>query len=244
MKALKKMPCRSAARTHVGTVRRRNEDAVLERVEIGLWAVADGAGGHQRGDYASSRIIAALRHVNPALSGPSLVEEVKGSLAEVNREVRAKAATIGSNALIGSTVAVLLIWDDQSCCLWAGDSRLYRMRAGRLHQLSRDQSHVQDLVDRGEILPEAAAAHPMSNIVTNLIGAFDQLVLEERRDRLQPGDILLLCSDGLSSALRDAEMAHILTGSPLAAAADRLIEQALDQGARDNVSAVVVEYTQ
>jgi serine/threonine protein phosphatase PrpC len=243
MKALKKMPCRSAARTHEGTVRRRNEDAVLERVEIGLWAVADGAGGHQRGDYASSRIIAALRHVNPALSGPSLVEEVKGSLAEVNHEVRAKAATIGSNALIGSTVAVLLIWDEQSCCLWAGDSRLYRMRAGRLHQLSRDQSHVQDLVDRGEILPEAAAAHPMSNIVTNLIGAFDQLVLEERRDRLQPGDILLLCSDGLSSALRDAEMAHILTGSPLAAAADRLIEQALDQGARDNVSAVVVEYT-
>ena len=243
MKALKKMPCRSAARTHVGTVRRRNEDAVLERVEIGLWAVADGAGGHQRGDYASSRIIAALRHVNPALSGPPLVEEVKGSLAEVNQEVRAKAATIGSNALIGSTVAVLLIWDDQSCCLWAGDSRLYRMRAGRLHQLSRDQSHVQDLVDRGEILPEAAAAHPLSNIVTNLIGAFDQLVLEERRDRLQPGDILLLCSDGLSSALRDAEMAHILTGSPLAAAADRLIEQALDQGARDNVSAVVVEYT-
>jgi serine/threonine protein phosphatase PrpC len=243
MKALRKMPCRSAARTHEGTVRRRNEDAVLERVEIGLWAVADGAGGHQRGDYASSRIIAALRHVNPALSGPSLVEEVKGSLAEVNHEVRAKAATIGSNALIGSTVAVLLIWDDQSCCLWAGDSRLYRMRAGRLHQLSRDQSHVQDLVDRGEILPEAAAAHPMSNIVTNLIGAFDRLVLEERRDRLQPGDILLLCSDGLSSALRDAEMAHILTGSPLAAAADRLIEQALDQGARDNVSAVVVEYT-
>jgi serine/threonine-protein phosphatase Stp1 len=226
----------------MGTVRRRNEDAVLERVEIGLWAVADGAGGHERGDYASSRIIAALRQVVPALSGLSLVEAVKGSLAEVNREVRAKAVTIGPNALIGSTVAVLLIWDDQSCCLWAGDSRLYRMRAGRLHQLSRDQSHVQDLVDRGEILPEAAAAHPMSNIVTNLIGAFDQLVLEERRDRLQPGDILLLCSDGLSSTLGDAEMAHILTGSPLAAAADRLIEQALDQGARDNVSAVVVEY--
>ena len=237
------MPCRSAARTHVGTVRQRNEDAVLERAEIGLWAVADGAGGHERGDYASSRIIETLREADAMLSGPPLVEEVKGSLAEVNQEVRAKAATIGSNALIGSTVAVLLIWDDQSCCLWAGDSRLYRMSAGRLHQLSRDQSHVQDLVDRGEILPEAAAAHPMSNIVTNLIGAFDQLVLEERRDRLQPGDILLLCSDGLSSALRDAEMAHILTGSPLAAAADRLIEQALDQGARDNVSAVVVEYT-
>ncbi len=243
MTALKKMPCRSAARTHVGTVRRRNEDAVLERAEIGLWAVADGAGGHERGDYASSRVIASLREVDTVLSGLSLVEEVKGRLAEVNREVRAKAATIGPNALIGSTVAVLLIWDDQSCCLWAGDSRLYRMRAGRLRQLSRDQSHVQDLVDRGEILPEAAAAHPMSNIVTNLIGAFDRLVLEERRDRLQPGDIMLLCSDGLSGALTDAEIVGILTGSAVPAAADRLIHRALDRGARDNVSAVVVEYT-
>jgi serine/threonine-protein phosphatase Stp1 len=237
------MPCRSAARTHVGTVRRRNEDAVLERAEIGLWAVADGAGGHERGDYASGRIITALRHLDPALSGLSLVEEVKGSLAEVNRDVRAKAATIGPSALIGSTVAVLLIWDGQCCCLWAGDSRLYRMRAGQLSQLSRDQSHVQDLVDRGEILPEAAAAHPMANIVTNLIGAFDRLVLEERRDRLEPGDILLLCSDGLSNAVRDVEMAHILIGSPLAVTADRLIKRALDRGARDNVSAVVVEYT-
>ena len=236
------MACRSAARTHVGTVRRRNEDAVLDRAEIGLWAVADGAGGHERGDYASSRIIAALRRVDPVLSGPSLVEAVKASLAEVNREVRAKAATIGPNAMIGSTVAVLLIWDDQSCCLCAGDSRLYRMRARQLHQLSRDQSHVQDLVDRGEILPEAAAAHPMANIVTNLIGAFDRLVLEERRDRLQPGDILLLCSDGLSGALTDAEIADVLTGHPVGMAVDGLIERALDQGARDNVSAVVIEY--
>src|SRR5260370_210872 len=114
---LKNMPCRSAARTHVGTVRRRNEDAVLERAEIGLWAVADGAGGHERGDYASSRIIAALREVDAVLSGLSLVEEVKERLAEVNREVRARAATIGPNALIGSTVAVLLIWDHQCRCL-------------------------------------------------------------------------------------------------------------------------------
>lgn len=215
---------------------------MLERPEIGLWAVADGAGGHERGDYASSRIIAALREVDAVLSGLSLVEQVKGRLAGVNREVRAKAATIGPNALIGSTVAVLLIFDGRSCCLWAGDSRLYRMRAGQLRQLSRDQSHVQDLVDRGEILPEAAAGHPMANVVTNLIGAFDPLVLEERRDRLEPGDILLLCSDGLSSALEDTEIAGILTGCPVEVAADRLIERALDQGARDNVSAVVVEY--
>src|SRR5271163_848944 len=86
---------------------------------------------------------------------------------------------------------------------------------------------------------DPAASHPMANIDTNLIGAFDRLILEERHDRLEPSDILLLCSDGLSGALRDAEMAHIMAGSEVAATADRLIERALAQGARDNVSAVV-----
>src|SRR6266481_2563978 len=111
------MPYRSAARTHVGTVRQRNEDAVLERAEIGLWAVADGAGGHERGDYASRRIIAALGELPPAPSSPSLAEYVKDRLAEINLELRATAAKIGPNALIGSTVVVLLILENQSCCL-------------------------------------------------------------------------------------------------------------------------------
>ena len=236
------MPCRSAVRTHVGTVRRRNEDAVLERVDIGLWAVADGAGGHERGDYASSRIIAALREVQTASPGASLVNEVKRRLAVVNLELRERAAEIGQNALIASTVAVLIIYDNQSRCLWAGDSRFYRLRGGRLRQLSRDQSYVQDLVDRGEVAPEAAAAHPLANIVTNLIGSSDRLTLEERHDQLEPGDILLLCSDGLSGAVRDSEIAELLGGSSVQAAADRLIERALARGARDNVSAVVVVY--
>src|SRR5215510_4195346 len=109
---------RSAARTHVGTVRHRNEDAVLDRPEIGLWAVADGAGGHQRGDYASGRIVATLCGVNPTHSGLVLLDEVKSRLAEVNRELRDKAAAIGPNALIGSTVTVLLILGGQSHCLW------------------------------------------------------------------------------------------------------------------------------
>src|SRR6516164_2428339 len=227
------MSCRSAARTHVGTVRRRNEDAVLERAEIGLWAVADGAGGHERGDYASSRIIASLREVEAGLSGLLLVDRVKERLAEINRELRATAATLGPNTLIGSTVAVLLIVENQCCCLWAGDSRLYRMRAGRLRQLTRDQSYVQTLVDRGEITPEAASAHPLGNIITNMVGASDQLSLEETRDGLEPGDILLLCSDGLSHAIADDEIGAVLGQYPILAAADRLIERALARGARD-----------
>jgi serine/threonine protein phosphatase PrpC len=115
------------------------------------------------------------------------------------------------------------------------------MRAGRLRQLTRDQSYVQDLVDRGEIAPEAAATHPLGNIITNMVGASDELSLEERRDGLEPGDILLLCSDGLSHVIADEEIGALLGAAPILAAADRLIERALTRGARDNVSAVVID---
>lgn len=233
------MGYRSAARTHIGTVRQRNEDAVLDRGEIGLWAVADGAGGHERGDYASARIVEKLAKVE---AGARLVEEVKARLTRVNDELRAKAAALGPDALICTTVVTLLIDTGEAHVLWAGDSRLYLMRAGRLRQLTRDQSYVQDLVDSGEITREEATAHPLSNIVTNLVGGSDELILEERHDRLEPGDILLLCSDGLSGAVSDGEIVEVLGAYSVSTAADRLIECALAQGARDNVSVVVVEY--
>ena len=233
------MRYRSAARTHIGMVRQRNEDAVLDRAEIGLWAVADGAGGHERGDYASARIIENLAKIE---AGARLVEEVKARLSGVNNELRAKAAVLRPDALIGSTVVVLLIEAGKAHALWAGDSRLYLVRGGRLRQLTRDQSYVQDLVDSGEITREEAAGHALSNILTNLVGGSDKLILEERHDWLEPGDILLLCSDGLSGAVSDAEIAEVLGAYPVSTAADRLIERALAQGARDNVSVIVVEY--
>jgi serine/threonine protein phosphatase PrpC len=233
---------RSAARTHVGAVRERNEDAVLDRPEIGLWAVADGAGGHQRGDYASGRIVTALGEFAAPASAALLLDDVKTRLARVNRELRAKAADIGPGALICSTVVAVLIADGCSCCLWAGDSRCYLLRAGGLRQISHDHSYVQDLVDRGEIGPEAAADHPLANIVTNLLGSEDGLTLEERWDQLMPGDTLLLCSDGLCRALGDPDIAAILRDHPVEAAADRLIESAVSRSAKDNVSVVVIAY--
>jgi serine/threonine protein phosphatase PrpC len=233
---------RSAARTHVGTLRRRNEDAVLDRPEIGLWAVADGAGGHERGDHASGRIVAALSGAS-AQSGPALVEDVRTRLAEVNRELQAMAATIGPRAIIASTVVVLLVFESSCHCLWAGDSRFYLMRAGKLRQMSRDQSYVQSLVERGEIEVEAAATHPLAHVITNAVGISAEFVLEERQDRLEPGDILLLCSDGLTHVVADSEIAAVLRDNSVAASAERLIERALAHGARDNVSAVVIEHT-
>jgi len=233
---------RSAARTHVGAVRKRNEDAVLNRPEIGLWAVADGAGGHQRGDYASERIIAALGDVAPPPSAALLIDDVKTRLRRANRELLAKAVEIGPGVLICSTVMVVLIADARFCCLWAGDSRCYLLRAGALRQVSHDHSYVQDLVDRGEIGPEVAADHPLANIVTNLLGAEVRFTLEERSDQLVPGDILLLCSDGLCRALTDPDIAAILRDHPVEAAADRLIESAVACRAKDNVSVVVIAY--
>src|SRR5215469_13096426 len=232
----------SAGRTHIGTVRQRNEDAVLDRAEVGLWAVADGAGGHERGDYASARIVEALAEIDDALTEARLAEEVKARLSRVNNELRAKAAAIGPDATIASTAVVLLIQTGQVHIFWAGDSRLYLARAGRLHQLTRDHSYVQDLVDRGEITREEAIGHPLSNIVTNLVGGSDELIFEERHERLETGDILLLCSDGLSGSVSDAEIAEVLGAYRVSKAADRLIECALAQGARDNVSVVVIEY--
>jgi serine/threonine protein phosphatase PrpC len=237
------MGYRSAARTHIGTVRQRNEDAVLDRAKIGLWAVADGAGGHERGDYASACIVEALAAIDAACSGARLVQEVRASLGRVNNELRAKATLLGPDALICTTVVTLLIHAGDARVLWAGDSRLYLMRASRLRQLTRDQSYVQDLVDRGDITREEAAGHPLSNVVTNLVGGSDELIFEERHERLEAGDILLLCSDGLSGAVNDAEIAEVLGAYRVSTAADRLIECALAQGARDNVSVVVVQYT-
>ena len=234
---------RSAARTHAGAVRERNEDAILDRPEIGLWAVADGAGGHQRGDYASGRIVAALGEVISPPSAALLIEDVRTRLSQVNQELREKAADIGPWAMICSTVIVVLIADTRSCCLWAGDSRCYLLRAGELRQISHDHSYVQGLVDRGEIEPEAAVDHPLANIVTNLLGSGDGLALEERWDQLVPGDILLLCSDGLCRALDDPDIAAILRDHPVERAADRLIESAVSRSAKDNVSVVVIAYS-
>ena len=236
------MGYRSAACTHIGTVRQRNEDAVLDRAEIGLWAVADGAGGHERGDYASARVVEALAAIDAAYSGARLIQEVRASLGRVNHELRAKATVLGPDALICTTVVTLLIDAGQARVLWAGDSRLYLMRAGRLGQLTRDQSYVQDLVDRGEITREEAAGHPLSNIVTNLVGGSDELIFEERHERLETGDILLLGSDGLSGSVNDAEIAEVLGAYQVSTVADRLIECALARGARDKVSVVVIEY--
>jgi serine/threonine protein phosphatase PrpC len=227
----------SAVRSHVGHVRALNEDACLARPDLGIWAVADGMGGHDCGDYASSLIIGELGRVRRPGSARELFQSVDETLARCNRTLLERSQ---DGELSGSTIVALLIFEQNFAAIWAGDSRLYRLRGGKLERLTRDHSYVQELVERGELMPEQARHHPLANRITRAIGADRELHLDVVDGRLEPDDLFLLCSDGLTGMVDEAAIAAILAGTEVEAAADRLIEAALAAGGNDNVSAIVV----
>lgn len=232
---------RSWAATHRGAVRDHNEDAYVDRPEIGLWAVADGAGGHQAGEVASGALRDALERIPQALSAQDMIVQVRRAIAATHANLLEIAASRGPDTLIASTIVVLLTHGDHYACLWAGDSRIYLYRNGDLFQLTRDHSEVQELVDAGVLRPEQAEKHPRANVITRAVGADGPaLELEKLTDRVEPGDRFLLCSDGLFKAL-DAASVATLIGSTPDAAADGMIGAALRARATDNVTAVVVE---
>jgi serine/threonine protein phosphatase PrpC len=231
----------SGAATHVGCVRKLNEDSYLDRTDLGLWAVADGMGGHDAGDHASQLAVAALNQVAPPISAPAFLSNVKLSLQAANAELRREAATRGPGRIIASTVVALLAYGQHYACVWAGDSRLYRLRDETLQQVSRDHSHVQEMVEVHLLSPEEARNHPYSNVVTRAVGAADDLELETCHDRLRPGDLFLLCSDGLTKEVEEGEIRAILMRESLFDAPYALIESAIAHGASDNVTVVAVQ---
>jgi serine/threonine-protein phosphatase Stp1 len=231
----------SAARTHVGGVRKYNEDACIERPEIGLWAVADGMGGHQSGDVASHLIVESLAEIGLPRDAASFITEVRARLKECNFKLIEEARRRGPDTVIGSTVVALLMHGGFFACLWAGDSRLYRLRDGALQQMTRDHSQVQEMVDAGLLAPEAAEHHPYANVITRAVGTAPELELDKVTDRLIPGDLFLLCTDGLSKMVGDDAITAILRGTPASGAAETLINAALARGGKDNVTAVTVQ---
>jgi serine/threonine protein phosphatase PrpC len=232
----------SAAATHAGKVRKVNEDAFLERPDLGLWAVADGVGGAAQGDRASRLVVEALGRVHaPAAAAPFLAE-VCDRLKSVNGQLQQEAAAHGGDRLSASTVVALLAFGQHFACAWAGDSRLYLLRDYRLQQISRDHSEVQEMVDRGMLTPEQARTHPHANVVTRAVGAHDNLVIDMVQDRLRRDDVFLLCSDGLTKMLEDREIAALLGGDrPIEIAVEMLLDAALERGASDNVTVVGVQ---
>jgi protein phosphatase len=225
-----------AGASHVGLVRTVNEDAWLARPEAGIFAVADGMGGHQRGDLASRMVIDALGALPPAPDARTMRERVEQALAAVDRDLQATEPGMIS----GSTVVVLLICERHYAVLWAGDSRAYRAGAGEFELMTRDHNMAQVLVDSGELAPEAARAHRLANRITRAVGAMPDLQLEGTHGELRSGNSFLLCSDGLTRHIEDAEIEAALAGMEPQAAVDHLVELTLARGAGDNVTAVVL----
>lgn len=231
-------PFRSWAASHPGPVRAHNEDRFVNRPEVGLWAVADGAGGHEAGQFAAEAVKDALDAVPAELAATEALAEVRARVAEVHARLRAEGARRGG--LVATTVVLVLVRDGHFVCLWAGDSRAYLLREGALVPLTRDHSLVRELVDAGTIGAAEAERHPHANVITRAVGAeADGVELDKVTGELQAGDRFLLCSDGLTKALDEAEI-----GASLAAAddgpAERLVLAALARGAEDNVTAAAV----
>lgn len=235
---------RSCAATHPGAVRARNEDSFVNRPDLGLWAVADGAGGHQSGDLASRMVAEALEAIPPGVTPPEMLAEVRRRLNEAHERLREEASRRGPEAMLASTVVVLLARDDHFACLWAGDSRAYVLRGAELAQITRDHSLVQELLEAGAISAADAETHPNANVITRAIGAdADSLELDKVTGQLLPGDRFLLCSDGLSKTLPDTDLAALLASGDTPDV-ERLISGAVDQGATDNVTAVTIQVSE
>jgi protein phosphatase/serine/threonine-protein phosphatase Stp1 len=228
----------SSAATHPGTVRTRNEDNLVDRPDLGLWAVADGAGGHGSGDVASAAIAEALSSIPPGLTAAEILAQVRLRLAGVHADLQARAEARGIGGVIASTIVVLLVRSGHFAALWAGDSRIYLMRDGQLTRLTHDHSLVQEMVDAGEIDAAEAERHPRANVITRAVGAAGELVLDKVADRILPGDRYMLCSDGVFKELPEARIAALLAEG--AKAAD-LVRLAVEAGGRDNASVVVIE---
>lgn len=232
----------SSSRTDRGRRRPTNEDAVLELPESGLWVVADGMGGHTRGDLASRWVVEAFEDLGRSRRLPELIAKARLRIHQANERIYQHAQSMGAGTTIGCTTAVLLASRHQFACLWVGDSRIYRLRDGVLEQLTRDHSLIQEMLDRGDIAPEEAAGHPAARRITRAVGALPSVRVDQLVGELRHGDRFLICSDGLPLEVADDEIASTLSLLDRQAGVDSLLDLALQRGARDNVSLAVVEF--
>lgn len=235
-------PWRSAARTDPGKVRARNEDAFLASPQQGLWVVADGMGGHRGGDIASKLIVASLADLPVEESFAERLKAVRQCLHWLNRRLGQElTVTAGHHdSIMGSTVVALLVEGNRGACVWAGDSRCYMWRGQRLYQLSKDHSLQQKLIDEQQMSVAQAEAHPAAHALTRAIGAAEQLTLDVLEFEVYPGDVFLLCSDGLYQGVSSDALGNALSLAAPHIALERLFDGALSGSARDNLTAVVV----
>ncbi|MDN5788665.1 PP2C family serine/threonine-protein phosphatase [Pseudorhodobacter sp.] len=234
------MTIRYSAASHIGRVRKVNEDSILSLPDQKIWVVADGMGGHAAGDFASQTIVDTIAMIEPDLPPGELMRGLRQTIMQAHATISA-AAEERFHGTVGATVVALILTDEHFVALWAGDSRLYRFRAGKLEMLTTDHSLVAELVLSGELTWDQAEQHPQSNAITRAVGVGETLELDKIRGDVASGDRFLLCSDGLTKYATFNTLASMLNGTPIETVADRLTNFALDAGGADNISIIVVD---
>jgi serine/threonine protein phosphatase PrpC len=242
--------------THTGMVRSHNEDAIAADGGVGLAVLADGMGGYNAGEVASGIAVALItsemRQAIPKTNLHALGQEegdlqavrmLKGVVAKTNTSIFESANSQPQYAGMGTTLVVALFRDNRVSVAHIGDSRLYRMRNERLDQVTRDHSLLQEQIDSGMLSKEAARRSQNKNLVTRALGIEPEVEPEIHTYDAQPGDIYLLCSDGLNDMVEDEDIELTLNamGSNLPLAANQLVQMANDNGGRDNISVILVK---
>ncbi|WP_349569292.1 PP2C family protein-serine/threonine phosphatase [Azotobacter salinestris] len=227
-----------AALTAAGQVRMHNEDALLCCPQLRLWAVADGMGGHRCGEVASALALETLRR--RIARGQDLRSAVLGANAAVLAAAEAEEGRRG----MGTTLVAVRFAGADFQLAWVGDSRAYRIKAGSIQQLTHDHSWVQAMIDAGQLTPEQASRHPLRNVVTRCLGQSEALEVALVQGRLGHGELLLLCSDGLTRELSDAQIRQLCArAATLDVLVDSLVETANRMGGSDNISCIALGLT-
>lgn len=232
--------------TDTGHVRTKNEDSILVLDDENVWIVADGMGGHHAGDFASQTITRNLSLFKQHSSLDDNILLIEENILNSNAIIRNKSYKLGRNATIGSTVLCVYIWKQYLFTFWAGDSRLYRYRDGRLERLTEDHSYVEELVRMGKLDARDAEKHPAANVVLKAVGIDDDLCMDLEYFELQHGDIYIICTDGLYKDLDEERLMPIIKANPedMTNLSESLLASSLDAGGTDNTSIIAMKVCQ
>jgi protein phosphatase len=222
--------------SNIGLVRTINEDAFYVNEKQGLWLVADGMGGHMRGDKASASVIDSVRSFMPLDTLSESIKDLETRLLLANNTCR----NMYGKKVVGSTIALLFAYESLAVFLWVGDSRIYRLRRGSMTLLTEDHSLVQERFRRGEISRDEAQTLPSANVLTRAIGIHQTLRLEMQSAVIRSGDRFLICSDGLYRELTFKEVQTMLNADSSGDILNTLIQEALDRGGKDNITGILI----